>query len=184
MVKSMQNKKYKIGLYIGRFQPFHNGHLYMIKEALKQCEFLIIVIGSTQEKRTEKNPFSDQERYNFIRSALVYDEEYVYKEDYIIIGIEDRKEKEDNSSWGEYLIKQVFEQTHLLPDVCFTGQEQIRQHWFDTVDIDEIAIERDIIPVSATQVREAVKNNNKNLFETLVPEGVKIWWDKISEVLQ
>lgn len=182
MVRFMPNKKYNIGLYIGRFQPFHNGHLYMVQEALKQCEFLIIAIGSAQEKRTEKNPFDDYERYRFIRSALHADGYHITK-DYIIIGINDREDKADNSSWGEYLMKQVLVQTGYLPDVCFTGEEQIRQHWFDTVAIDEVAIKRDIIPVSATQVREAVKNNDQKLFESLVPRGVRVWWEEIKEVL-
>lgn len=43
----MLEKHYKTGLVIGRFQPFHNGHLYLIKEALKTCDKLIIGIGSS-----------------------------------------------------------------------------------------------------------------------------------------
>lgn len=180
----MQNKKYKVGLYIGRFQPFHNGHLYMVKEAMKQCEFLIIAIGSAQESRTEKNPFSIYERYKYIRSALSYDSSCMYNLDYTIIGINDRADRADNSSWGEYLIKEVWRQTHFLPEVCFTGQEQIRQHWFDTVDIDEVAIERNIIPVSATRVREAIKNNDEELFNSLVPKGITLWADEIRKVIE
>ena len=54
----MKNKKDKIGLYIGRFQPFHKGHLNVVEEALNHCDKLIIAIGSAQEFGTEKNPFS------------------------------------------------------------------------------------------------------------------------------
>ena len=50
--------KYKTGLIIGRFQPFHNGHLFVVREALKQVERVIIAIGSTNSEDKENNPFS------------------------------------------------------------------------------------------------------------------------------
>ena len=59
-------KKYKVGLYIGRFQPFHMGHLSIVKRALKECDTLVIAIGSSQENRTKKNPFTFEERKAFI----------------------------------------------------------------------------------------------------------------------
>lgn len=61
--------KNKIGLVIGRFQPFHRGHLFLIKEALKQADELIIAIGSVNVK-DENNPFSYEERKDFITRSL------------------------------------------------------------------------------------------------------------------
>lgn len=58
-------------LFVGRFQPFHLGHLKVIKEILKENGKVIIAIGSSQESRTETNPFSFKERENMIREALV-----------------------------------------------------------------------------------------------------------------
>jgi len=39
-------------LIIGRFQPFHLGHLLLIKEAAKEADIIVIGIGSSQESRT------------------------------------------------------------------------------------------------------------------------------------
>ena len=58
------------GLYVGRFQPFHLGHLGAIKEALKEVDELIIVIGSAQYSHKENNPFTAGERLVMIRRAL------------------------------------------------------------------------------------------------------------------
>ncbi|MDO8643134.1 MAG: nicotinamide-nucleotide adenylyltransferase [Candidatus Woesearchaeota archaeon] len=58
------------GLYIGRFQPFHNGHLALIKEMLKEVKTLHIVVGSAQHIGTKENPFSADERREMIRAAL------------------------------------------------------------------------------------------------------------------
>jgi nicotinamide-nucleotide adenylyltransferase len=57
-------------LFVGRFQPFHKGHLRVIKDILKENDFVVIAIGSSQEKGTEKNPFSFEERKKMIEIAL------------------------------------------------------------------------------------------------------------------
>jgi len=58
------------GLYVGRFQPFHLGHLSAIKDVLKEVEELVIVIGSAQCSHNASNPFTAGERLVMIRRAL------------------------------------------------------------------------------------------------------------------
>ena len=58
------------GLYVGRFQPFHLGHLEAIKDVLKEIEELVIVIGSAQYSHNIHNPFTAGERLVMIRRAL------------------------------------------------------------------------------------------------------------------
>jgi len=60
----------KIGIFIGRFQPFHNAHLKDVRDVLKEVDILHIGIGSAQEKGTEENPFSFGERKEMIAHAL------------------------------------------------------------------------------------------------------------------
>jgi nicotinamide-nucleotide adenylyltransferase len=61
---------YKRGLYVGRFQPFHLGHLSAIKEVLKEVDELVIVIGSAQYSHNFNNPFTAGERLVMVRTAL------------------------------------------------------------------------------------------------------------------
>ena len=58
------------GLYVGRFQPFHLGHLEAIQDVLKEIEELVIVIGSAQYSHNIHNPFTAGERLVMIRQAL------------------------------------------------------------------------------------------------------------------
>jgi nicotinamide-nucleotide adenylyltransferase len=58
------------GLYVGRFQPFHLGHLDAIKTVLKSVDELVIVIGSAQYSHNTNNPFTAGERLVMIRHAL------------------------------------------------------------------------------------------------------------------
>ncbi|MEM3626576.1 MAG: nicotinamide-nucleotide adenylyltransferase [Candidatus Bathyarchaeia archaeon] len=60
----------KRGLYVGRFQPFHMGHLNAIRDILNEVEELVIVIGSAQYSHNINNPFTSGERMVMIRRAL------------------------------------------------------------------------------------------------------------------
>jgi nicotinamide-nucleotide adenylyltransferase len=53
-------------LFIGRFQPFHRGHLDALKQISKDYGLIKIGIGSSNEKGTEKNPFPVEERQEMI----------------------------------------------------------------------------------------------------------------------
>ena len=58
------------GLYVGRFQPFHLGHLDAIKEVLSKVDEIVIVIGSAQYSHNIHNPFTAGERLVMVRRAL------------------------------------------------------------------------------------------------------------------
>jgi nicotinamide-nucleotide adenylyltransferase len=60
----------KRGLYVGRFQPPHLGHLNVIKRILVEIDELVIVIGSAQYSHVCNNPFTAGERLVMIRNAL------------------------------------------------------------------------------------------------------------------
>jgi len=55
---------------IGRFQPFHDGHLSLVRRALEAAPRVVVVIGSAFQARSPKNPFTWQERAEMIRLAL------------------------------------------------------------------------------------------------------------------
>lgn len=57
-------------LFIGRFQPFHKGHLEVVREMAGQVDKLIIAIGSAQESHTLEDPFTAGERHLMISESL------------------------------------------------------------------------------------------------------------------
>jgi nicotinamide-nucleotide adenylyltransferase len=58
------------GLYVGRFQPFHLGHLEAIQYVIKEVDEAVIAIGSAQYSHNATNPFTAGERLVMIRRAL------------------------------------------------------------------------------------------------------------------
>ena len=61
-------------VFIGRFEPFHNGHAAVARHALARAKKLIFLVGSADTPRTIKNPWTVAERAVMIQSALDTDE--------------------------------------------------------------------------------------------------------------
>lgn len=61
----MYNGHKKYALFIGRWQPFHNGHKYLIDEALSKGENVCIAIRNTEI--SEKNPYTVEQRVEMVR---------------------------------------------------------------------------------------------------------------------
>jgi len=58
------------GVFVGRFQPFHKGHLEVIKKIVDEVDELVIIVGSSQYSHRLDNPFTAGERITMIRKAL------------------------------------------------------------------------------------------------------------------
>ena len=58
-----------IGVYWGRFNPPHRGHLSVIRRFAPTCR-LIVAIGSSEQKDTPRNPFSGPERKAMVEAYL------------------------------------------------------------------------------------------------------------------
>lgn len=63
-------KEYKAAVFIGRFQPFHNGHLEVLKHGLEIAENVVIIIGSDRAAVDIRNPWTFDERKSMIESVL------------------------------------------------------------------------------------------------------------------
>ena len=79
---------------IGRFQPFHLGHLNLVNQILSEFTELIVVIGSAQANYTPHNPFTAGERVRMIRNSLI--ESRISMEKVVLIHLID---DENNFRW-------------------------------------------------------------------------------------
>ena len=57
-------------LFVGRFQPFHLGHFLVVRDICNEFDELVIVIGSSQESYTFRNPFTAGERVEMIGRVI------------------------------------------------------------------------------------------------------------------
>ena len=85
--RSEVTNKPRRGLFVGRFQPFHLGHLGAIKTALERVQELIIVVGSAEYSHSDKNPFTAGERVEMILAAMK--EANIDSARYVVIPVRD-----------------------------------------------------------------------------------------------
>lgn len=85
--------------FAGRFQPFHNGHKAVVDEALERAKKVALVLGSHDQPRNTRNPFTTAERIEMIsavypdevaagRIAFVPQIDYRYNDDRWIAGVQ------------------------------------------------------------------------------------------------
>jgi cytidyltransferase-like protein len=60
-------------LIFGRFQPFHKGHLSIVRWALEERGFeeVVLLVGMASENYTPRNPFTAGERIEMIRLSMM-----------------------------------------------------------------------------------------------------------------
>lgn len=89
-------------LYPGRFQPFHLGHLYVVKKLLEKYDEVVIVVGSAQEGYTCRNPFTAGERLEMLDKTLR--SEGITREKYWLIPVPDLNKP---LAWTTYVLGMV-----------------------------------------------------------------------------
>ncbi len=57
-------------VFLGRFQPFHNGHESVVKKYRYEYDEFSIVVGSSEKEDTKDNPLSFQERREVIQECF------------------------------------------------------------------------------------------------------------------
>ena len=60
----------KIAFMVMRLQPQHNGHTQLILKAMLENDQVIILLGSSQEKRTKRNPLSTPEKISLLKQTF------------------------------------------------------------------------------------------------------------------
>lgn len=157
----MENKPFKLGILVGRFQTLHAGHETMLDTALALCERTAVFIGSSQESGTEKNPFSYALRKRMLES--LYGERLrIHPLPDIGVG--------NNGRWGEYVLEQVLMHEGCLPELLISGKEERRVSWFDWINgcrIAELYVPK-TVAVSASDLRRALAADDRAAWESFV----------------
>jgi len=143
--------------YIGRFQPYHNGHQYILERIAQAADEIIIGIGSAQLSHEPENPFTAGERMLMITGALKNIGCPVY-----VIPIEDIRR---NALWVAHV-------RSMAPpfDIVYSGNPLVvRLFEEEGIAVESPAMyERE--SYSGTEIRRRILSNEP--WESLVPPAV------------
>ena len=175
-------KPYDVALIVGRFQPFHNGHKSLVDTALKLCDRVLILVGSAQEYGTLRNPYSASTSIDVIRAIYGADNEIVR-----VAELNDLTNENDiTADWGRYVLDNVKMHIRKKPSLMVYGNDEFRSRWFDPEDITEtaeIVIPRSRLPISATQLREALVRDDFDFYAKYTDEKEHKLYDRLRREL-
>lgn len=114
----VEKKTYEFSIYIGRFQPFHLGHLESIKFALKYSKKLIIILGGAYSSPSPRGPWNIAQRIEMINSCLSETE----KNKIYFVGIRDRLYCEEK--WIQNVQGEVFKITNSVRNIAIIGHQK------------------------------------------------------------
>ncbi|MBT3577552.1 nicotinamide-nucleotide adenylyltransferase [archaeon] len=136
------------GLYWGRFNPPHKGHIKLVKKILSEINSLIIAVGSARHKNTKRDPFDGKERAKMLKAYL--------KEE----GFDMKKIKIVPVPNGKSMYSSVKNVFRLCPkfDVMYADKETIIKLVNKKVEIRKI---KRTGKISSTKIRDAIAKDNK-----------------------
>ena len=105
-------KMNRIAVFIGRFQPFHNGHKYLIDYIVTEYDKVIIIIGSCNKSGYPHNPFTFPERKSMLEGY------YGENENITILPLRDDP---DDLQWERMAINLIDKNVDNGDDVTITG---------------------------------------------------------------
>ncbi len=176
-----ENKLFDLGLICGRFSHAHLGHLQLFQSCMALCKRTLILVSSAQESKTLRNPFSIDTRINVIKQCL----RDISEDNLIIKGLDDLTNEYDfNVDWGGYVKKNVEKITGKFADLMVYGNEEARNKWFKSEDIEKTA--ELILPriLSATLVRGMLIIDNEKAWKESTPNNIHhLYKDLQNEIL-
>lgn len=169
--------RYDFAVYIGRFQPFHDGHLACVQQALDLASNLIVLVGSINRPRNIRDPFGYAERREMIEAAIPD----ALRDRVIVSGVSDRLYNLPQWVAGVQTAVDGIVGAAAGKGASITLVGHRKDQSSDYLDlfpqwdfsaVDEVSI------LSATQIRDALfGRQDADIAETLarqpLPEGVK-----------
>ena len=169
---------YNQAFVVGRFQPLHKGHVHIIETALKEAEKVLVLIGSSQESGTYKNPLDYKTREEMLSKTF---DSYVRAGRLLIKPLPDAG-LGNVSAWGDYVMDKAVNAAGTAPDLFVTGEEERRKNWFANFDIAEVVVSK-IGDYSSTKVRDALLTDNYEAFSDSVPEEIKNYYHILKQAV-
>lgn len=168
----------------------------MVRQALRKCRRLLVIIGSATAPRTMHDPLDITYRTMLMRQMIAEcfpeDVERIQIITLADLTFVNNDKPQDMPAWGKYLYDAVVEATEKKKFIYFTGERREGVvAWFrevaEWVEVKRLVLDDVPSYLSATLVREAFAANDREFVERHCPASVAERFaeirDKILEVV-
>lgn len=162
-------KDFDFLVFIGRFQPFHKGHLAVIDAGLKQAGQMIVLCGSAHQPRSVRNPWSIVEREAMIRGAVTAaDNARLHIAPLMDIVYNDESWVRNVQATVNGLVTAHYSMPHRKPRIGLIGHSKDQSSYYLNLFPQWGAVQVDnYMDLSATPIRKAIfADNGKAYIET------------------
>jgi bifunctional NMN adenylyltransferase/nudix hydrolase len=174
------SKPYGTLVLIGRFQPFHNAHLEIIKRCTALTDQLVVIVGSANQPRTYKNPFSFEERRKMILAATSGLSMRVYVEPNVDTIYNDQ-------AWA-VRVQGIQSKYRILgaKDAIIGHKKDDSSFYLDMFPQWEYINVEEIEPLSAVNIRDLYFKRNANMafIKGVVPETTFVYLDAFKDTAE
>jgi bifunctional NMN adenylyltransferase/nudix hydrolase len=163
-------KEFDTLVYIGRFQPFHNGHLKTIQKAQELASRVVVIVGSANEPRTYKNPFTFEERASMIQKQIPWLDP---------VSIEPLDNSAYNDAAWASNVQSIVSKYEVMDEDSKTGiighKKDGSSYYLDMFPQWEFVDVPLVEPLDATEIRDKYfrTSGNMNWFDGVVPPTTK-----------
>lgn len=182
----------KIGVFLSRMQPIHNAHLWMIENALRENDRVLVLIGSADKSGTVRNPFDIKLRKKLVEAAI---NEYFSEEDkkrIVLRGLVDwsTEQNNDDQEWGRLIYYNVVSIMNVKEFSYFCSEEPEKiEGWFEEklrerINFRYFSRDNQFNGLSATRIREAILDDNSEYIREYCPNCVCAVREKLKEILK
>lgn len=164
--------KFDAIVYIGRFQPVHNAHVEILRRASRLTKKLIIIVGSANQPRTYKNPWTSDEREYMLTRAMIGTVDRGSCNVFIEHNVDTLY---NDQAWAVRVQSIVNEYVDPNEKVGIIGHKKDESTFYLDMFPQWQFIEQELIePLNATNVRDLYfrKDVNMNFIRGVVPDPV------------
>lgn len=185
-------KPVKIGVFIARFQPLHKAHMYVIEKALKECDKVVIMLGSSNKENMPRNPFNFRLRKELLSESLSNEHDMTKIQIYQFPDWSEENLITDDAVWGHYLYYNIVSRINQKNfTLYYSDNPEIVKHWFDDEVKNYISfcfLDRQKVfeGLSSTKIRAALLNftdEDKKYLYKFLPEAVFERVEELREII-
>lgn len=182
----------KIGVFLSRMQPIHNAHLWMIENALKENDEVLVIIGSANKSGDLRNPINIEFRTKLVKEALKEKFGDNYEKRIHIIQLSDwsTERNNDDIEWGRLIYYTVVGKMAVKEFSYYCSEDpDIIKGWFEEkiktrINFRFFSRENEFNGLSATKIREAIMNDNIEYIEKYSPSIIIKKKEELKEIIK